>query len=65
MNKAKIRSFTDLDAWKEGHKLVLMVRDVGYLNKKEFQEIAEQSVKVHKIVNGLIKSSRSQDFEQP
>lgn len=25
MEKAKIKSFTDLDAWKEGHKLVLMV----------------------------------------
>jgi len=124
MNKKKIRSFTDLDAWKEGHKLVLMVyrvtktfpkeeifglssqmrrcvvsitsniaegfsrqsykekiqfysialgsttelqnqllvaRDVGYLSKKEFQKTAEQSVIVHKIVNGLIKSSRSHD----
>lgn len=24
-NKNKIRSFIDLDAWKEGHKLVLMI----------------------------------------
>ncbi|MBU1063057.1 four helix bundle protein [Patescibacteria group bacterium] len=26
--KNKIRSFTDLDAWKEGHKLVLMIYKV-------------------------------------
>lgn len=118
----RIKTFTDLDAWKEGHKLVLMTykltknfpkeemfgligqmrrcvvsitsniaegfsrhsykeklqfysmaqgsvtelqnqalvaRDVGYVSKEEFQEIAEQSVKVHKIINGLIKKSKS------
>ena len=118
----KIRSFTDLDAWKEGHKLVLMVyeatkkfpkeetfglvsqtrrcavsitsnvaegfsrqsykeklqfysiaqgsvtelqnqiliaRDVGYIQGGDFSSIAEQTVKVHKIINGLIKKSRS------
>jgi len=117
----KIKSFTDLDAWKEAHKLVLMIykitkifpkdeifglisqmrrcavsitsniaegfgrqsfkekiqfyfiargsvielqnqllvaRDVGYLPKENFAEIAEQTVKVHKILNGLIKSSK-------
>lgn len=118
----KIKSFTDLDAWKEGHKLVLIIyrvtknfpkeemfsltgqmrrcvvsitsniaegfsrhsykeklqfysmalgsvtelqnqvlvaRDVGYLSGEEFKEIAEQSIKVHKIINGLIKRSKS------
>jgi len=25
MGNEKIKSFTDLDAWKEGHKLVLMI----------------------------------------
>jgi len=25
MNAGKIKSFTDLNAWKEGHKLVLMI----------------------------------------
>ena len=120
--KPKIKKFTDLDAWKEGHKLVLMVykitkdfpkeelfglasqmrrcavsitsniaegfsrqtykdklrfysislgsttelqnqllvaRDVGYITKEQFQDIANQSVKVHKITNGLIKSSKT------
>lgn len=121
-NKNKIRSFTDLDAWKEGHKLVLMIygitkrfpkdelfgltsqirrcsvsvtsniaegfsrqsykekaqfysialgsvtelqnqlliaKDVGYIKQEEFLPIAEKSVKVHKIINGLIKSTRN------
>jgi len=121
MEKDKIRSFTDLDAWKEGHKLVLMTyemtksfpkeeifgltsqmrrcavsitsniaegfsrrsykekiqfysislgsvtelqnqflvaRDVNYIKEDNFQRIAEKSVKVHKITNGLIKSSK-------
>lgn len=119
---SKIKSFTDLNAWKEGHKLVLMIykitktfpkeeifgltsqirrcvisitsniaegfsrqsykekiqfysiaqgsvtelqnqifiaKDVMYINKEEFQEIAQQSVIVHKIINGLIKVSKT------
>ena len=118
----KIKSFTDLNAWKEGHKLVLMIynitktfpkeeifgltsqirrcavsitsniaegfsrqsykeklqfysislgsttelqnqlliaKDINYITKEQFQDIAEQSVKVHKITNGLIKSSKT------
>jgi len=119
--KGKIRSFTDLITWQEGHELVLMVyratdkfpkkeiyslvnqmrrcvvsvtsniaegfsrqgkkekiqfyytargsltelqnqlliaRDVGYLDEVEFNKTAEQSVKVHKLINGLIRSLR-------
>lgn len=122
--KSRIKSFTDLHAWQEGHKLVLMVykitkffpkeeifglvsqmrrcvvsitsniaegfsrqsykekvqfysiaqgsltelqnqllvaRDVGLLTKQQFEELASQSIKVHKIVNGLIKSSKNHD----
>jgi len=114
--KSKIKSFTDLYAWQEGHKLVLMVyketenfpekekfclvsqmrrcaisitsniaegfsrstnkdkyqfysmaqgsltelqnqlliaRDVGYLKEKEFQKIAQQTITVNKLINGL------------
>lgn len=122
MNKeGKIKSFTDLDTWKEGHKLVLMVykvtdkfpekerfgltsqmrrcivsftsnvaegfsrntnkdkyqfysmaqgsltelqnqllitRDIKYLVNGDFKELAEQSVKVHKLINGLKRSIR-------
>jgi len=118
----KIKSFTDLDSWKQAHKLVLHIyritktfpkeelyslvdqmrrcslsissniaegfsrqtkrekvqfyhiakgsltelqnqllvsKDVGYLSKKEFTEIAEQSVTVHKLLNGLLRTSNS------
>lgn len=117
----KMKSFTNLDAWKEGHNVVLMIyritklfprdelfgltsqmrrcavsitsniaegfsrnswkekvqfyaialgsvtelqnqlliaRDVGYIDGKIFAEMAEQTVKVNKILNGLIKSSK-------
>lgn len=115
----KIKSFKDLDTWKEGHKLVLLVykltygfppeekfclidqmrrcaisvtsniaegfsrrtkkekaqffymalgsltelqnqlliaKDLNYISKEIFIEVAEQSVKVSKLTNGLIKS---------
>lgn len=118
----KIRNFTDLDAWKEGHKLVLMIyeitknfpkeemfgiisqmrrcavsitsniaegfsrqsfkeklqfysmsqgsvtelqnqiiisRDIKYINEEKFQSIINQLIKVHKIINGLIKKSKT------
>lgn len=122
--KGKIKSFTDLFAWQEGHQLVLLIykltknfpkeeifglisqmrrcvisitsniaegfsrqsyrekvqfysmaqgsltelqnqlliaRDVEFINKDQFQELALQSVKVHKIITGLIKSSKTHD----
>lgn len=123
-DKTTIKSFTDLNAWKEGHKLVLAIyestkffpkeevfglisqmrrcavsitsnitegfsrqsykekvqfysmsqgsvtelqnqliiaRDIGFIEKDKFQEIALQSITVHKIINGLIKSSKNHD----
>lgn len=119
--KPTIRSFTDLDTWKEGHRLVIMVyknsehfpeneqfglvsqlrravvsitsniaegfsrgsykdkirfyeialgsttevqnqlliaRDMGYIEALDFKKLANQSVTVHKLINGLIKYSR-------
>ena len=118
----KIKSFTDLNTWKEGHKLVLLIytvtkqfpkeelfgltaqlrraavsftsniaegfsrnsykeklqfyttalgsltevqnqlliaRDIGYLSQKEFSDVAQQTVEVSKVTNGLIKKSKS------
>lgn len=118
----KMKSFTDLDAWKHGHQLVVVIykltkkfpkeemfglvsqmrrcvvsvtsnlaegfsrqsykeklqfysvsqgsitelqnqlliaRDVKYITNNNFQKIAEQTIKVHKIINGLIKSTKS------
>jgi four helix bundle protein len=122
INTTKIRSFTDLQAWKEGHELVLstykftkklpkeekfglvdqmrrcvisitsniaegfarqgqkekiqfyftakgslteyqnqllVTRDVGYISKPQFTSIANQSIRIHKLVNGLIRSIKS------
>ncbi|HVZ58158.1 MAG TPA: four helix bundle protein [Patescibacteria group bacterium] len=116
-----IKSFTDLDAWKEGHKLLLEIyqltrkfpadekfcfvdqmrrcslsitsniaegfsrksykeksqfyyialgsitelqnqllasRDLGYISKQSFQEIARRTVVVNKLINGIIKSAK-------
>lgn len=118
MSDEKIKSFTDLNAWKEGHNLVLMIygltkkfpkeetfglvnqlrraavsvtsniaegfsrsslkekiqfysiargscteiqnqvliaKDVRYIDKETFNTVAEQSIKVNKLVNGLIR----------
>lgn len=118
----KIKSFTDLDAWKEAHRLILAIysvtkifpkeeifgliaqmrrcavsitsniaegfgrqsykekinfyfiaqsslielqnqlliaKDVGYFPKEKFQELANQTIKVHKILSGLIRKSRT------
>lgn len=118
----KIKSFTDLKAWREAHKLVLMIytmtktfpkeeifgltsqmrraavsitsniaegfsrqsyaekvqfhsiaqgsntelqnqmlisRDIGYLKENDFNTAANQSVITHKLLNGLIKKSKS------
>ena len=120
----KIKSFTDLFAWKEGHKLVLMLykvtdnfpqkekyslidqmrrcvvsitsniaegfsrnsvkekiqfyyislgsvtelqnqlliaRDVNYLTKEQFKEMANQTIIVNKLIHGLIRSLKSQN----
>lgn len=118
----KIKTFMDLNAWKEGHKLVLYIykitekfpkheqfglinqmrrstisitsniaegfsrntskdkiqfyciaqgsltelqnqlviaKDIKYISKGQFQESYAQSITVHKIINGLIKSLKS------
>lgn len=120
-DKPKITYFTDLNTWKEGHKLVLVIykttdefpskeqfgltnqlnraavsitsnlaegfsrsgykdkvrfyfmalgsltevqnqiliaRDLKYINSVLFNKINEQTIVVHKLINGLIKSSR-------
>jgi len=119
---SKIKSFTDLNAWKEAHKLVLIIyqitrnfpkeelfglvnqirraavsitsniaegfsrssykeksqfyavalgsltevqnqlliaRDLGYITKDKFIEIANMTVTVNKLLNGLIKKSKT------
>lgn len=38
---------------------LLVARDIGYIDKGTFNEVAGQTVVVYKLTNGLIKSSRS------
>jgi four helix bundle protein len=122
VQRKPIKSFTDLDAWKEGHNLVLMIyersksfpkeemfgltsqlrravvsitfniaegfsrqsykdklyfysmslgslteaqnqlfiaRDLKYTLEQDFNKVYEQTIRVSKILNGLIKSSKS------
>lgn len=37
---------------------LLVARDVGYLPKEKFNELAKQTVEVNKLINGLIKNIR-------
>ena len=37
---------------------LLIARDVKYLTNKQFQDIARQSVEVHKLINGLLKNQK-------
>lgn len=122
MNEGKIKKFTDLNTWKESHKLVieiynitkefpkeemfglvsqmrrcavsitsniaegfsrqsyrekiqfysiaqgsmtelqnqlLIAKDIGFLIEERFQAVAEQAVICHKLLNALIKKSKS------
>lgn len=37
---------------------LLVAKDVGFLEKGKFDALAEQSVVVHKLINGLMKASK-------
>lgn len=36
-----------------------VAKDLGYINKKEYDTVLEQSIVVHKLINGLMKGARS------
>ncbi len=38
---------------------LLISKDISYISKIEFDEVAQQTIKVHKIISGLIKSSKT------
>lgn len=59
-SKEKIRFyFISLGSVAEMQSQLLIARDVKYINNDNFSPIAKQTVKVHKILNGLIKKTRS------
>ena len=58
--KEKVQFYSiSLGSITELQNQLLIAKDVGFISKKIFDEIAAQSIKVHKIVNGLIKSSKA------
>jgi len=42
---------------------ILIARDVGHISKEKFTKIADQTVICHKLIIGLIKSTRLKKFE--
>ena len=70
--KKKIKSFTDLSSNKEKTKFfytslasltevqnqLLIAKDLSYLEKDSFDQIATQTIVVNKLVSGLIKSAK-------
>lgn len=43
----------------EAQNQLLIARDVGYITKEEFDDLARQTIEISKMTNGLIKSSVS------
>lgn len=38
---------------------LILSKDLNYVNNEEFSDVYEQTIRVHKLTNGLIKSSKS------
>ena len=56
--KEKIQFYAmSLGSLTEIQNQLLIARDLGYINQKEFKEIAEQSVPVSKLLRGLMKTA--------
>ena len=51
--------FTSLGSLTEVQNLLLVAKDVGFMTKNDFDLLAKQTVVVSKLLNGLIKKSRS------
>ena len=43
----------------ETQNQLLIARDLRYMGKEEFNKLAEKTVSVHKMINGLIKSAQN------
>lgn len=41
---------------------ILIARDVGHMDKKDFNAIADQTIVCHKLIVGLIKATKSNRF---
>lgn len=58
--KEKLQFYsTALGSLTEIQNQLLIARDIGYITKAEFDKIAEETVLISKMTNGLIKKSKS------
>lgn len=57
--------YTSLSSLTEIQNQILIARDVTYLKSEIFSEIEQQSIRVSKLVNGIIKSARSYISKEP
>lgn len=48
-----------LGSLSEVQNQLIVARDLGYTNKVTFKKVADQTITVNKLLNGLIKKSRS------
>lgn len=51
--------YTSLGSLTEVQNQLLIAKDLSYISLREFQTVAEQTVVVSKLLNGLIKSANS------
>ncbi|MFB6212890.1 MAG: four helix bundle protein [Candidatus Magasanikbacteria bacterium] len=57
--KEKVNFYSmSLGSTTELQNQLLVAKDVGYLSKSDFEELSNKTVEVHKLINGLIKSSK-------
>lgn len=57
--REKVQFYTvALGSLTELQNQLLVARDVGYTNQVDFKKIAEQTIVVHKLINGLIRKSK-------
>ncbi|NOQ68142.1 four helix bundle protein [Patescibacteria group bacterium] len=59
-HKEKVRFyFMSLGSLTEIQSQLLIAKDIDYISEEDFNKIAKQTIKVSKVINGLIKSSKN------
>jgi four helix bundle protein len=58
--KDKVQFYTiSLGSLTEVHNQLLIARDIEYLNENQFKSVADLSIETNKLINGLIKKTKS------
>ncbi len=57
-NKEKVQFYyTALSSLTEIQNQLLIAKDLGYLDREEFMKLADETIEVSKLINGLIKGA--------